>query len=224
MPDIFQAKVLKEINKGRVIGPFLTPPIENLQCSPMGLVPKKGNKDEWRMMMDLSQPRGDSINMYISEQESKVKYKPSDNTLRLIQKEGHVAKADIDSAFWNIPMCLESLQCLSFTMNDLFYIDCCLPFRAASSCAIFKMFATFLEWIITEKTEEETSHYLDDFFFCRLIQMACQYLLDTFNETCRTQLSGITNKNRRSMQLHRVLGHGAAHTLDEDHCTRGQGH
>ena len=40
-PDVVKQKLAKEIQAGRVARPFDSPPIENLQCSPTGLVPKK---------------------------------------------------------------------------------------------------------------------------------------------------------------------------------------
>ena len=39
-------KLNKEIQMGRIIGPFDTPPISNLRCSPIGAVPKK--QGGWR--------------------------------------------------------------------------------------------------------------------------------------------------------------------------------
>jgi hypothetical protein len=36
-----QEKIDKEVKLGRIFGPFLQPPISNLRCNPIGLVPKK---------------------------------------------------------------------------------------------------------------------------------------------------------------------------------------
>ena len=41
-PDIVLQKINKEIDSGRVAGPFNCLPIANLRISPLGLVPKKG--------------------------------------------------------------------------------------------------------------------------------------------------------------------------------------
>ena len=37
-------KVNKELRLGKYLGPFKYPPVANLQCSPLSLVPKKRNK------------------------------------------------------------------------------------------------------------------------------------------------------------------------------------
>lgn len=40
-PDILQEKLSTEIANGRIAGPFPQPPFQNMQISPLGLVPKK---------------------------------------------------------------------------------------------------------------------------------------------------------------------------------------
>ena len=40
-PDAVSAALAKEVSNGHTAGPFQTPPIPNLQCSPLGVVPKK---------------------------------------------------------------------------------------------------------------------------------------------------------------------------------------
>ena len=139
-PDIFRKKVSKELKLGQVLGPFTQPPMTNFQCSPMGLVPKKGNPGKYRLIMDLSHPEGDSINTYIPKDGSLVSYKPFDLALWLIRKQGrgcYMAKANLDSASRNLPICKKSLRYLGFVMYDLYYLDTWLPFGAVSSCAIF---------------------------------------------------------------------------------------
>jgi len=41
-PDVIDEYLAIEIAKGRVAGPFATPPFPNLHCSPFGVIPKKG--------------------------------------------------------------------------------------------------------------------------------------------------------------------------------------
>ena len=38
-------------------------PSQRLQVSPLGVVPKKGKPNKWKMIMDLSSPEGHNINM-----------------------------------------------------------------------------------------------------------------------------------------------------------------
>ena len=52
---IFLPKLQQEISSGRVMGPFKDPPFENLQVSPLGLVPKK-TPGEYILIHHLSYP------------------------------------------------------------------------------------------------------------------------------------------------------------------------
>ena len=56
---ILLPKLQQEISSGRVIGPFKDHPFENLQVSPLGLVPKK-TPGEYRLIHHLSYPEGSS--------------------------------------------------------------------------------------------------------------------------------------------------------------------
>ena len=40
-PAVVEAKLSKEIDAGRVAGPFQTPPFPKFRVSPLGVVPKK---------------------------------------------------------------------------------------------------------------------------------------------------------------------------------------
>ncbi|XP_069109002.1 uncharacterized protein, partial [Argopecten irradians] len=58
-PTIVQNRIDKEVELGRVKGPFPTIPLKNLKLSPLGLVPKK-TLDEFRLIHHLSYPRNGS--------------------------------------------------------------------------------------------------------------------------------------------------------------------
>ena len=60
-------KIQKELDAGRVAGPFDKPPLPNFQVSPLGLVPKKV-PGEFMVIHDLSYPNGDSINSSVSKE------------------------------------------------------------------------------------------------------------------------------------------------------------
>lgn len=63
----------KEILKGRIRGPFLRPPFDNFICSPLGLIPKK-EKGSFRLIHDLSFPKGDSVNSWTPPEYTMVSY------------------------------------------------------------------------------------------------------------------------------------------------------
>ena len=62
----------KELNRGHTSGPFSVAPWPDLHCSPLGSREKKyGSR---RLIMDLSQPRGSSINDGIAKEDFNVQY------------------------------------------------------------------------------------------------------------------------------------------------------
>ena len=63
-PVAVSTTVLKEVNRGHTAGPFSSLPFDMLHCSPLGAVPKKDGSH--RIILDLSSPRGSSINEGIS--------------------------------------------------------------------------------------------------------------------------------------------------------------
>ena len=64
-PDAVSEALAKEVSRGHAAGLFTSPPIPNLQCSPLGVVPKKDGT--WHIIMDLSSPHGSSINCHVSK-------------------------------------------------------------------------------------------------------------------------------------------------------------
>jgi len=54
--EAISAALAKEMSNGHTAGPFLSLPIPNLQCSPLGVVHKKD--DTWRIIIDHSSPYG----------------------------------------------------------------------------------------------------------------------------------------------------------------------
>ena len=66
-PEIVDAELLKEVELGRILGPFSQRPLEHLRTSGLGAVPKKNGK--WRVILHLSAPEGRSINDFIAKEE-----------------------------------------------------------------------------------------------------------------------------------------------------------
>lgn len=63
----------KEVSLGRVAGPFFKSPFTNLRLSPVGLVSKKDGS--FRLIHHLSYPQGSSVNDFIDQSFSSVKYR-----------------------------------------------------------------------------------------------------------------------------------------------------
>ena len=74
-------------------------------------------------------------------------------------------------------MSCKSLEFLGMIIDNWYFIDCCLPFGSASSCIIFELIASFLDWYMQQLVQE-------DFLFCHLLKQHCQFMLDQFRLTC----------------------------------------
>ena len=86
-------------------GPFTSAPLQKLHCSPLGSREKKDGSR--RLIMDLSQPMGGSINEGIDKESFKVQYSHFDDATDLVYKMGTnclMSKIDIQHAFRILPV------------------------------------------------------------------------------------------------------------------------
>ena len=183
-PEIVQKKLDAELQKGRISGPYDQPPLENMIFSPLGLVPKK-KPGEFRIIHDLSFPKGDSVNSHIQHQDSAVQYETLDVCLEIIQSIGKgclVSKADLENAFRIIPIHPKDVRLFGFHWNGKYYFDKCLPMGCSTSCQVFESLSESIQWILVNKLDVRfTSHILDDFiFFGHPDTNECQKFLNTF--------------------------------------------
>lgn len=122
-PTVVQTKIDKEVNLGRLAGPFSLPPFSKFCISPLGVVPKKTPGD-FRLIHHLSFPKGGSINDGISEEFSSVSYATIQDAIRNIMFLGRgcfLAKTDIKSAFRIIPISPKDYNLLGIKWNNLYY-------------------------------------------------------------------------------------------------------
>jgi hypothetical protein len=186
-PDILVAKLDKEREAGRIAGPFNNPPFTKFHCSPLGLVPKKA-PSEFRIIHHLSYPTGSSVNDFIPDRLSSVRYASIGDAIALIKKAGpgcFMAKTDIKSAFRIIPVHPYDQPLLGMKVDNLYYFDRCLPMGCSSSCAIFEAFSTALEWLsIYSFGASGVVHILDDFLFIADSEAKCHADLSQFLRMC----------------------------------------
>ena len=157
----------KELAMGHMLGPFDEKLIKNMVFSPINLVPKPGKK-KFRLIHDLAYPyNSESVNSCIPEENSTMKYHHIDEVINMALAIGICTKGtrcDIEMAFRHQSMHKSQLFLLGFMFQGKYYINCSLPFGAASSCAIFEKVALVLQWIImNEMGHILISHFLDDF-------------------------------------------------------------
>ena len=85
-PHVLQNKIDKEVEQGRIEGPFKTLPMHNFHISPVGVVPKADGG--WRMIIHLSYPPFISINDTIDPIYTTVTYTSFDTVIQTISQVG----------------------------------------------------------------------------------------------------------------------------------------
>ena len=165
-PEQVTAAIIKELERGHTVGPFIYPPFENYRCSPLGAVPKKDGTH--CLIIDLSSPNGQSINDFIYKEDYSVTFSKFDDVVSMVKSLGRsalMAKLDIRHAFSPCPVSLVDWHLLGTHWEGFYFIELRLPFGLRSSVFIFNSFANALEWILRNKYYLKVlSHYLDDFF------------------------------------------------------------
>ena len=73
-------KLQSKIDSGRMVGPFDEPRFPNFHVSPLGLIPKRDSSD-FRLILNLSYPKGSSINDYIPKEYLSVQYETLDHVV-----------------------------------------------------------------------------------------------------------------------------------------------
>ena len=107
--------IAKELSRGHTSGPFPYPPFPHTHCSPIGFAPKPDGSV--RLILDLSSPRGQSVNDGISKEEFTCKYSKFDDAVSIILHLGKGAwmgKIDIKHAFRICPVDPEQWPLLCF--------------------------------------------------------------------------------------------------------------
>lgn len=163
--EAISTAIVKELKRLHTAGPFASPPLSNFKCSPLGAAPKKDGTQ--RIVLDLSSPRGFSVNDGIPAEECSVHYTSFDDAVemvRLFGKDCFLAKVDLKHAFRLCPVHPNDWHLLGFKWRGKYYFDMCLPFGMRSSPFIFTCFADALLWILVNKFSiPSICHYLDDF-------------------------------------------------------------
>ena len=112
----------KELARGHTSGPFRYSTIVDLHCSPIGGIIKKDGS--CRLIMDLSQPKGLSINEGILKEDFTVQYSHFDVATKLLWEIGShclMSKVDIKHAFRLLPVSPEDWKLLGYFWKNLFH-------------------------------------------------------------------------------------------------------
>ena len=153
-PDGVSKAIVKEVQRGHTAGPFPQPPFPHCHVSPVGADPKPDGS--CRLLLDLSQPAGDSVNEAIDKDEFPCKYTHFDAATDLVFRMGrgcYLTKIDIKHAYRLLPVRMEDWPLLMYYWKGQYYVDVKLPFGGRSSASIFTSFADLVCWVLNEKFE-----------------------------------------------------------------------
>ena len=131
--------------------------------SPIGGVPKLDGST--RFILDLSSPRGNSINDGIPKEPFSVKYVKFDDAVDMValMRHTYIGKMDIRHAFRLCQVHPDDWPLLVYWWDGRHYVDIVLPFGGRSSPFISNSLADALMW--SAKTSYKVTgalHYLDD--------------------------------------------------------------
>ena len=137
--SVIDEYLANEVSRGRVAGPFNSPPLPNLQVSSFGVIPKRGQPGKWRLIVDLSSPARSSVDDGNDPQEFTLHYITLDQIICLVSQFGKgalMAKFDVESGYRNVPVHPLDCYLLGMKWHNQFYVDlarlACTPLRLLS--------------------------------------------------------------------------------------------
>ena len=85
--DVVERYLGEEREAGRIMGPFKQEAFPHVQVSPFGVIPKS-EPGKWRLILDLSSPRGNSVNDGIDKERCSVSYTTVDEIAARVLENG----------------------------------------------------------------------------------------------------------------------------------------
>ena len=187
-PEPVDEYLAVELHAGRIVGPLNADQVKNAQISRLGVIPKAGQPNKWRLILDLSSPRGHSVNDGIDKELCSLKYASVEDAVQTIWSLGQgtlLAKIDIEHAYRNIPVHTDDRLLLAMQWRDNLYIDTVLPFSLRSAPKIFSAMADALEWILQQAGVTFILHCLDDYLTMGKKQSnECEHNLNLIKSIC----------------------------------------
>ena len=196
-------KITKDVELGRLAGPYCQIPYRNFVQSPVRLVHKVGGKT--RMIYHLSyvfENGNESINYWTPDALCSVQYNDLDhairNSLRVIGASPNphcklfYGKTDLASAFRILPLQHKFWRLLICKAEDpqsgkcRFFVNKSLPFGASISCSLFQKLSDALKHImeVLSGCPHSCTNYLDDYLFVWSVKEHCNQLVSKFIQIC----------------------------------------
>ena len=189
-PDVVSRYIADEVARGRMLGPF--PPewhAPALHINKIGVIPKGHDSGKWRMITDLSSPRGYSTNDGIDRDLCSLVYTTVDTVADAVFRLGPGAmmgKTDVESAYRLIPVHPHDRPLQAIKWDGSVFVDPMLPFGLRSAPKIFNAVADALQWALQQAGIRQVYHYLDDFIVLGLPDTAeCRDAMAQLDRVCR---------------------------------------
>ena len=169
-------------------GPFDSPPFHPFHVSPISIREKK-IPGTYRLLHNLSYPFNDSsINANIPQTSKTVSYTSVEDAicvLLTLPPGAYTAKTDIAEAFRLIPLAPSEYHKLGMKLEGKYFFDKCLPMGAGSSCRIFEIFSTAVQYIFNYYFPSANCvHMIDDFFIMAPSYVQCAADLKALLQLC----------------------------------------
>lgn len=168
-PNSLLSYLEKESKNKAILGPFKDNPFSsNIKISPLNTVPKR-NTSERRIILDLSFPKGNSINDFISKdfylgENIDLVYPKVDDFVQLIKQKGKgclLFKTDLRRAYRQLPICPSSYNLVSYVWKKHIFCDTVLSMGSRSSAFCCQRFTNAITFIMF-KIGIWVLNYLDD--------------------------------------------------------------
>ncbi len=168
-PSVISDYIDNERARNRFLGPIPPTHLPHVHVSKFGVIPKGHTPGKWRLITDLSSPRGLSINDGIDPVMCSLSYVTVDQVATVAASLGRgslLAKIDIESAYRIVPVHPHDRPLLGVRWNNEVFVDAMLPFGLRSAPKIFTAVADALQWVIQRRGVTFIWHYIDDFIMC----------------------------------------------------------
>ena len=187
-PQVVEDYLHAEVRSSRVAGPFCQAAVSGVHISRFGVIPKNHQQDKWRLIVDLSHPKLQSVNDGVPSPLCSIRYITIEDAVQKIIELGPgtlMAKIDIKNAFRLIPVHPGDRHLLGMRWKEYSFIDTCLPFGLRSAPRLFNVMADLLTGILHRQGVTFVIHYLDDFLTLGPAGSSlCQQNLSTIQKVC----------------------------------------
>ena len=149
-PEVVEKYLLQELSANRIVH-INGSDTDLVHCSTFGVIPKQNKPNKWRRIVDLSSPKGHSVNDGISKDLSSLSYVSVEDVVTGIIQRGRgtlLVKMDIRQVYRNVPIHPYDRLLLGMQWQGTTFADATLPFGLISAPLIFSAIADALQWVM----------------------------------------------------------------------------